>query len=335
MNVAGIDIDSEKALVQILKRGKSLALKSLKNTPAGHQQLVKILSKHAPIRVCLEATGIYHLDLTVALHQAPGIEVMVVNPKAARHFATALMQRSKDDPTDTAVLTEYAKRMDFVPWDCPSEAVLALRAFARRLAALTRQRAQAKNQLHAWQGTQQTPAVVVEDVQLSIEHIDKQIQALQKHALQFIAEQPELQSILQLLLSVKGIAETSAIQLMGELLALPVDMTARQWVAFAGLDPRRHSSGKSINRKTRISKVGNRYLRMALYMPALVAANTDPVVRAYYLHLVEHRDLKKMQAICAVMRKLLHAIHAMLKTQTTFDNSRFYAGPLSTHHKAA
>jgi len=33
---------------------------------------------------------------------------------------------------------------------------------------------------------------------------------------------------------------------------------------------------------------------------------------------------QSIQAVCAVMRKLLHAIHAMLKTRTTFDSSRFY-----------
>ncbi len=35
-------------------------------------------------------------------------------------------------------------------------------------------------------------------------------------------------------------------------------------------------------------------------------------VNSYYTHLIEARGLK-IQAICAVMRKLLHAIYAMLK----------------------
>jgi len=36
---------------------------------------------------------------------------------------------------------------------------------------------------------------------------------------------------------------------------------------------------------------------------------------------------EKMQALCAVMRKLLHAIHGMLKHDKPFDNTRFYAIP--------
>ncbi len=52
------------------------------------------------------------------------------------------------------------------------------------------------------------------------------------------------------------------------------------------------------------------------------AARHDPNA-AYYRHLIEDRG-SKAQALCAVMRKLLLAIHAMLKTQNPFDSSRFY-----------
>jgi len=79
-----------------------------------------------------------------------------------------------------------------------------------------------------------------------------------------------------------------------------------------------------VHKKPRLTKAGNRYLRMALFRPALSTTRHDPFVRAYYQHLVETRGLKKIQAICAVMRKLLHAIHAKLKTSTTFESSRFY-----------
>ncbi|CAD7839213.1 MAG: Mobile element protein, partial [Olavius algarvensis Gamma 1 endosymbiont] len=65
----------------------------------------------------------------------------------------------------------------------------------------------------------------------------------------------------------------------------------------------------SVHKKPRLSKAGNRYLRIALYMPALSAASHNPRVRGYYRHLIADRGLKKIQAVCAVMRKLLMAIH--------------------------
>ena len=125
-----------------------------------------------------------------------------------------------------------------------------------------------------------------------------------------------------------GIAQASAIQLLGELLVLPAELSARQWVAHAGLDPRHERSGSSLNKPARISKAGNAHLRHAGYMPALVATRVDPHVRAYYQQLLERRGFKKIQALCAVMRKLLHAIHGMLRTDTPFQGHRFFAGPV-------
>ena len=117
-------------------------------------------------------------------------------------------------------------------------------------------------------------------------------------------------------------------QILAELTVLPGDMTAKQWVAHAGLDPRHFESGSSVAKKPRISKAGNKHIRQALYMPALVATSHEPNIKGYYRHLIEHNGLKKIQAICAVMRKLLHAIHGMLKTNNGFDGSRFYALPV-------
>jgi hypothetical protein len=63
-------------------------------------------------------------------------------------------------------------------------------------------------------------------------------------------------------------------------------------------------------------------------MPALSAKQHDPHFKAYFQHLV-NKGKKPLQAVCAIMRKLLHAIHGMLKNNEPFDNTRFYAIPLS------
>ena len=63
-------------------------------------------------------------------------------------------------------------------------------------------------------------------------------------------------------------------------------------------------------------------------MPALSAKQHDPHVKAYFQHLMANGK-KPLQAVCAIMRKLLHAIHGMLKHNETFDNTRFYEIPAS------
>jgi hypothetical protein len=82
--------------------------------------------RKAVVRVSLEATGIYSLDLALALDSAPGIALAVLNPKMVNRLAQTL-RRSKTDAADAVVLhpcdedlspgapvlTEYS-------WPCPS-----------------------------------------------------------------------------------------------------------------------------------------------------------------------------------------------------------------------
>jgi transposase len=236
------------------------------------------------------------------------------------------MKNTKTDAVDAHILAEYAERMDFVPWTRPTDETLTLRCFARRINALTNLRANAKNQLHALSATTQTPKAVLRDAKLAIAQLEKRIQHLATEALELISKHPELQRKLNLLTSIKGVAEASAIALMGELLLLPPGLSHREWVKFAGLDPKAFDSGKSVHKKTRISKAGNAHIRAALYFPAMSAKQHDKHVKAFFQHLIANGKTP-LQGVCAVMRKLLHAIHGMLKNDQPFDNTRFYLIP--------
>jgi transposase len=143
-------------------------------------------------------------------------------------------------------------------------------------------------------------------------------------ALELVLSDPQLARRNELLLSVPGIGVTSALNLLAELLRLGPDCGVRQGVAFAGLDPRHYTSGTSDAKKTISSKSGNAHLRRALYMPALVTVQHQPHFRAFYQHLLD-RGKTKLQAIVAVMRKLLHAIFGMFKHDQLFDGSKIYA----------
>mgnify|MGYP001324385222 CR=1 FL=1 len=322
---AGIDVGVEELILIVRKNGTSYKAQKFTNPPADRARLVKKMVNMPGIIVCMEATGIYHFDLAIALHDA-GVALMVVNPKSSHNFAKVLMKNSKTDAVDADTLAQYAERMDFVAWTRPSDEKIALRCLARRIDALTRQKAAAKNNLHALDASQETPKAVLRDVKLAISQLEKRIGCLSKEAMILIGKHADLERVFLLLTSVKGIAQTSAIALMGELLLLPAGLSHREWVKFAGLDPRTFDSGKSVHKKTRISKVGNRHIRSALYMPALSAKQHDPHVKAYFQHLIDNGKLP-LQALCAVMRKLLHAIHGMLKHDKPFDNTRFYAIP--------
>lgn len=67
---AGIDVGAEELILIIRKNGIPFKAQKFTNTPADRARLVKKLAKMDGITVCLEATGVYHFDLSVALHDA-------------------------------------------------------------------------------------------------------------------------------------------------------------------------------------------------------------------------------------------------------------------------
>ena len=89
------------------------------------------------------------------------------------------------------------------------------------------------------------------------------------------------------------------------------------------LDPRPLESGSSVRAPRRITKAGNKYLRTALFMPALTASRHQVNVKAFYDKLVASGK-KPLQAILAVMRKLLQAIWGVWKYDQDFDGQKFY-----------
>lgn len=323
LQLVGIDVSQKTLAVAIAPEAGPSRGRAFNNDPTGHRNLVRCLTQQGrTARIALEATGVYHLDLALALHRAPRLQIMVVNPKAASHFAKACLQRSKTDPEDAMVLLEFVRRMDFVPWQPPSSEQLDLRAHSRRMAILVKMRAQEKNRLHAASASDQLPAAIRNDIQVHLRYLQRRIQQIQNQALKLIEADPELRRRLHRLVSVKGIAVTTGIQILAEIALLPEAMGARQWVAHAGLDPRQTVSGSSVAKPPRISKAGNVHLRRALFMPALVAMRYEPAVKAYYNRLID-RGKKPLQALVAVMRKLLHAIYGMLRHDLPFDGEKF------------
>lgn len=102
---------------------------------------------------------------------------------------------------------------------------------------------------------------------------------------------------------------------------MPPHLSCRQWTAWAGLDPRPRDSGP-LKPARHISRMGNKHLRGALYMPALAATRDPGPMQSYYQRLLG-RGKAKMVALCAAMRKMLHAIWGMLHHRQPFNEALF------------
>lgn len=323
----GIDVSRDRIEVAVQIEDHPPQHLSFANTRTGHRRLRRRLTKkRRSARVTMESTNTYHLDLAYHLAAAPRIEIQILTPDRLSSFAKAQGTRAKTDRSDAATALEFTRRMEFEPWMPPETEVGELRSLTRRVRQLNEEKTREQSRLQNLASEGVSPAVR-EDLREHIDHLKQRIQGLRAAARELITDRPDLAAEVELHSTVPGIGETSSLDTVAELLHMPEDLSTRQCVAYTGLDPKVGESGKSVSKERKISKKGSRYLRAALYMPALAAIQHDWRFRAFYDKLLA-RGKHKRTALTAVMRKLLHALWAMHRRQTPYDGEKLFPGIL-------
>ncbi len=135
--------------------------------------------------------------------------------------------------------------------------------------------------------------------------------------LELIAADESLSRQSKLLCSIPGIAQLTAAKLLAELAGKEFQ-SARQLAAYAGLTPAECRSGFSRYGKTVLCKIGNAFLRKALYLPAAVARRWCKPIRQWAAEL-ESRKLHSLAIRGAIMRKLLHIVFGVLRHQQPYN----------------
>lgn len=281
---------------------------------SGFKLLLKRLKKYGitKARICMEATGLYFEKLAEFLH-THGHEVVVVNPQCIKAFGRSELRRSKSDAQDAVLIATFCKEKyeQLHIWQPLPPHYKQAREMLRRRQALIDFRTSEKNRLKAGFSSPD----VLSSIRAIIVTLDKQIKELERLAFKIVEADPELKELIDLADSVGGISRLTAAIVLFEVPR--VLWSGRLAATFAGVIPAKQSSGTSLNHSY-LSRVGNARLRYALYMPAVVASQKNPVLKSFYKRLLD-RGLKKKQALVAVMRKLLHLIFGVLKTRQPFD----------------
>jgi transposase len=296
------------------------------NDRTGHDQLHRWLKKRGAdmAHVCLEATGSYWLELALYLHEQE-YTVSVVNPKRIKRHAEAIMQRNKTDRVDALTIADYCAKHQPPAWQPPSPAYLALRAMVRHLQALKKDRQRVCNRRQSGIPNQQVQAAIADHIAF----LDTQIEALEQQIQDHIDHHPDLQRDRELLKTIPGISDTTAVVFLAEVPDVSLFPQASQLAAFAGLTPGHYQSGSSVRGASRLVKWGNSHLRGGLFMPALSAHRWNPIIAALRQRL-QARGKNGMTIVVAVMRKLLHLCYGVLKTGKPFDPNHGVHAQLST-----
>jgi transposase len=312
---AGIDVSKERLDVLLVWRDKRDG-QHFTNTPMGHAKLHQWVArrlKAETVQVCLEATGHYGEAVAEYLY-GQGYTVSVVNPARIKGYAASQMQRNKTDKLDAALIAEFCRTQQPEAWTPPPPEIRQLQALVRHLDALVQARQVAKNHLE----NPRLEPVVAQHWHAQVSLLDTQIAQTQRAIRDLLDQHPDLKHQTDLLRSIPGLGDTTIGKLLAECRDIRAFRDVRQLVAFVGLNPRHHTSGSSVHKRSTISRTGSASLRAALFMPALTAMRYNPVLRAFAERL-RARGVAGKAIVVAVMRKLLHLVYGVIKSGQPFD----------------
>jgi transposase len=130
----------------------------------------------------------------------------------------------------------------------------------------------------------------------------------------------------EILMSIRGVGKITTAVFLGELGDPKNFNDPKQIVKYAGYDPQEDDSGKSVGRK-RISKKGRWLFRKYLYFMGMRVIHRNSFFRKYYDRKLKKKNswgqlLKKKEALCAVVIKLIKVIFALLRDNRMFTMAR-------------
>jgi len=323
----GIDIAKATFTVALLYPGatptakpRQLKQATFPNTPAGFAKLLAWLrqgmAKPQEIHACLEATGTYGEALARFLTEQSAT-VSVVNPAQIVAFAKSELSRTKTDKADAKLIARYCQKYAPPAWTPPALEFRELQALVRRVESLQQMHQMEANRLEALESGISVSSVA-QSLQSSIAFLDEQIAWTKEQIRALLDQHPSLKEQHDLLVSIPGVAQTTAAALLAEIGDFRQFADVRAVCAFAGLSPRRHESGTSVRGRPRLCKTGSARLRKSLYFPAMVALRFNPRVKALGERL-RSAGKSKMLIVGAAMRKLLCLAFGILKSGRAFD----------------
>jgi transposase len=311
----GLDVHRDFCEVAIAEEGAVRSAGRVETTPERLELFAQSLG--ADDRVALEVSG---GAWEIARMLEPHVQrVIVVSPDD-----TGIRRaRAKTDRLDARTLARllWAGELDAV-W-MPDEACRVMRRRLARREQLVRSRTRAKNEVHAvlmrclkgrppvsdlfgvkgrrWLRELELPLEEAETIESALRHVeflDQEIAAVER----LIAREALRSTEVRRLMTVPGVNVICAASFLAAIGDIRRFSTARQLVAYLGLDPRVRQSGSEPAQGGRISKRGSASARWALVEAAWSVVRQPGPLHAFYERIRARRGHGK--AVVASARKL-------------------------------
>ena len=312
------------------ERGNKLAQEKFNNTKENFSNFLEVY-KHNETKIVMESTCVW--EYIYEILEAMNYCVKLANPVRTRAIAEA---RKKTDIVDAETLADLL-RADLISESyIPPKAIRLLREIARERKTFIKQTTQIKNRIHAilikrgikiptttlckgtllWIRSNTISENILKNYldlldyyELKLDEINSRIKAI-----------AEKNTDAELLMTIPGIAEIRAVDIVSEIGEIKRFPTADRLCSYTGLVPSIHQSGDTLH-FGRLVKQSSKALKWALIEVSwnIVRTKKNNPLQEFYKKLAKKKG--KSKAICATARKLCCVIHAMLTNREEFRYS--------------
>lgn len=313
----GIDVGKADLFCHLLGTSEPIACR-FDNNDNGIRKLTDWLIKYSSgeqISACLEQTGHYGMKLSKALYQLNIHSLFLVNPRQIKAFGQQRLRRNKSDTADAKLIARFlqSEHNELRAWKPKSIENERITELSRYVETIVRELAKLKTKCEA----AHEPSIQ-RSLKRRIKTAEREIDDIRQRIQKIIASSESIKAQFDLILSIPGMGEISSQIMLAELPDITQFNNARELAAWAGITPCHFISGTSGRATTPITKVGSAHLRRALFMPAMNARVFNPILKEFGDRL-QTNGKKPKQIIIAIMRKLIHQIYGILKSQEPFN----------------
>jgi transposase len=310
-NIVGVDVSKMELVVVISGHA---AVRRYTNDAAGRRRLCLDLAKiagSATVRIGLEASGGYERKVVLALRMA-GFEVIVFQPIQVRAYAQYVGQRAKTDPIDARIIALATAAYDGEVRQS-DDRLAPLAEHLTLIEQIEEDAARFKTRRDGF-----TVAALKTKLELEIKRLTARRKAEIRGLLKSLRRYPDLASRLDLVASIEGIGERTALTLIIRMPELGT-LTREEAASLAGLAPFDDQTGKSD--RMRHIKGGRAKVRRSLYAAALPAAFRWNKALIDLYHRLTTKGATHKQALIACARKLLIFANTVLARGTPWIKS--------------
>lgn len=283
------------------------------NSSKGFKELIAFTKKNrkeltATLYFVMEATGVYYENLAYFLTEKH-LKVVVVLPNKTKNYSKTLDNKSKTDNLDARMITQFGLERQMQLWRLPCPLMKDIKALTREYNNIKRMSVQVRNQIHAKEHSHQPLKQSLKRNQTVLSVFQKQLKEIEKQLKELVEKDSDLNDRINKIDKIEGVGFMTIVSVIAETNGFALIKNEKQLASYAGLDVVYNESGLK-KHKTSISKKGNRFLRQAVFMPALCACRYNPALKQVYIRLVTKKNVKKI-ALIAVARKLLLLIYTI------------------------